>query len=266
MGSGGADLNYTDDDLDSYSTIWEGEVTDSGKKDHKRVVEALRNISQGRELEESLDIDNVLKYMAVHTFSVNLDSLSGNMAHNYYLYENDGKLNVIPWDYNLSFGGMGMGAGDGASGMINDAIDTPFQGTDFFDALLEDEAYLAKYHEYLRKLTEEYVSGGRFEEVYGRIRGQIDGLVETDPTAFYPYAEYDAAAGMLYRTVLLRAESIRGQLDGSIPATDQGQREDASGLIDASSIDIEAMGVFDMGGGVDYFRRSDYTGKGNQKK
>lgn len=266
MGSGGADLNYTDDDLDSYSTIWEGEVTDSGKKDHKRVVEALRNISQGRELEESLDIDNVLKYMAVHTFSVNLDSLSGNMAHNYYLYENDGKLNVIPWDYNLSFGGMGMGAGDGASGMINDAIDTPFQGTDFFDALLEDEAYLAKYHEYLRKLTEEYVSGGRFEEVYGRIRSQIDGLVETDPTAFYPYAEYDAAAGMLYRTVLLRAESIRGQLDGSIPATDQGQREDASGLIDASSIDIEAMGVFDMGGRVDYFRHSDYTGKGNQKK
>lgn len=266
MGSGGADLNYTDDDLDSYSTIWEGEVTDSGKKDHKRVVEELRNISQGRELEQSLDIDNVLKYMAVHTFSVNLDSLSGNMAHNYYLYENDGKLNVIPWDYNLSFGGMGMGAGDGASGMINDAIDTPFQGTDFFDALLEDETYLAKYHEYLRKLTEEYVFGGRFEEVYGRIRSQIDGLVETDPTAFYPYAEYDAAAGMLYRTVLLRAESIRGQLDGSIPATDQGQREDASGLIDASSIDIEAMGVFDMGGGVDYFRRSDYTGKGNQKK
>ena len=266
MGSGGADLNYTDDDLDSYSTIWEGEVTDSGKKDHKRVVEALRNISQGRELEQSLDIDNVLKYMAVHTFSVNLDSLSGNMAHNYYLYENDGKLNIIPWDYNLSFGGMGMGAGDGASGMINDAIDTPFQGTDFFDALLEDETYLAKYHEYLRKLTEEYVSGGRFEEVYGRIRSQIDRLVETDPTAFYPYAEYDAAAGMLYRTVLLRAESIRGQLDGSIPATDQGQREDASGLIDASSIDIEAMGVFDMGGGVDYFRRSDYTGKGNQKK
>ncbi len=266
MGSGGADLNYTDDDLDSYSTIWEGEVTDSGKKDHKRVVEALRNISQGRELEESLDIDNVLKYMAVHTFSVNLDSLSGNMAHNYYLYENDGKLNVIPWDYNLSFGGMGMGAGDGASGMINDAIDTPFQGTDFFDALLEDETYLAKYHEYLRKLTEEYVFGGRFEEVYVRIRSQIDGMVETDRTAFYPYAEYDAAAGMLYRTVLLRAESIRGQLDGSIPATDQGQREDASGLIDASSIDIEAMGVFDMGGGVDYFRRSDYTGKGNQKK
>ena len=37
-GSGGADLNYTDDDLDSYSTIWDGEVTSSDKKDHKRQV------------------------------------------------------------------------------------------------------------------------------------------------------------------------------------------------------------------------------------
>ena len=30
-GNGGAILNYTDDDLDSYSTIWEGEITGSGK-------------------------------------------------------------------------------------------------------------------------------------------------------------------------------------------------------------------------------------------
>ena len=85
-GGGGADLNYTDDDLDSYSTIWDGEVTDSGKKDHKRVVEALKNISEGIELETYMDVDNILKYMAVHTFVVNDDSLSGTMAHNYYLY------------------------------------------------------------------------------------------------------------------------------------------------------------------------------------
>ncbi len=254
MGSGGADLNYTDDELDSYSVIWDGAVTDSGKKDHKRVVSALKNVSEGTDLEECLDIDNVLKYMAVHTFSVNMDSLSGNMAHNYYLYEHDGKLNIIPWDYNLSFGGMGMGMGadSGASGMINDAIDTPFQGTEFFDGLLENEAYLARYHGYLQQLVEGYVSGGEFGDTYNRIRSQIDGLVETDPTAFYTADEYIAAAEMLYQTVMLRAESIRGQLSGTIPSTDAGQRADASALVDASAIDIEAMGVFDMGGGRDF--------------
>lgn len=248
MGGNGANLNYIDDDPDSYSDIWEGEVTDTGKEEHRRVVTALKNVSQGTNLEEFLDIDNLLKYMAVHTFSVNMDSLSGSMAHNYYLYEYNGKLNIIPWDYNLSFGGMSMGPSGSASDMINDAIDTPFQATEFFDALLEDEEYLSRYHDYLRKLTQEYVFGGGFQSAYERIRSQIDALVQTDPTAFYSYEEYTAAAEMLYQTILLRAESIEGQLDGTIPSTDAGQRQDSSNLIDASAIDIATMGVFNMGG------------------
>lgn len=254
-GSGGADLNYTDDDLDSYSIIWDGEVTDSGKKDHKRVVEALKNISEGTNLETYMDVDNILKYMAVHTFVVNDDSLSGTMAHNYYLYEYNGQLNILPWDYNLSFGGMSMGGGmggqsSGATSVINDAIDTPFSITDFFDVLLENEEYLAKYHEYLNELVEKYVNGGEFQKTYERIRSQIDDLVSDDPTAFYSYEEYDAAAQMLLEVVSLRAESVSGQLDGTIPSTDDGQQEDSSSLIDGSDIDLSVMGTMSGGGGA----------------
>ena len=155
MGKGGANLNYTDDDPDSYSTIWEGEITKTGNKDHSRVITALKNISEGNELEKYLDVDNVLKYMAVHTFAVNMDSLSGSMAHNYYLYEYDGQLNIFPWDYNLSFSGMSMGGGSGATEMVNDAIDTPFSGTKFFDAQLSNEEYLERYHAYLQQLVDE---------------------------------------------------------------------------------------------------------------
>ncbi len=245
MGGGGADLNYTDDDLDSYSTIWEGEVTNTTDADHERVVAALQKAGEGEELETYLDVDNLLRYMAVHSFVVNEDSLSGNMPHNYYLYEYDGQLNIIPWDYNLTLGGMGMGD---ASSVINDPIDTPFSGTDFFDALLDNEEYLEQYHAYYRQLVEEYVDGGRMEETYNRIRSQIDSLVETDPTAFYSYEEYEAAAEILYETVLLRAESVRGQLDGTIPSTEEGQRADSSALLDASSIDLSVMGSM-MGGG-----------------
>ena len=246
-GKGGANLNYIDDELDSYSTIWEGEITGTSKGDHRRVVTALKNISEGTDLETYLDVDNVLKYMAVHVFAVNMDSLSGSMAHNYYLYEYDGQLNLFPWDYNLSFGGMSAGRSGGATEMVNDAIDTPFAGTNFFDALLENEEYLEKYHSYLRQLTEEYVNGGKFDEFYERVRSQIDSLVETDPTAFYDYEEYQTAADMLYKTVQLRAESIDGQLNGTIPSTDDGQRADSSAFVDASDIDIKAMGEFNMG-------------------
>lgn len=243
--SGGADLNYIDDDLDSYETIWEGEVTDTGKQDHKRVIAALKAIAAGEDLESYLDVDNVLRYMAVHTFAVNADSLSGNMAHNYYLYESGGQLNILPWDYNLSFGGMN---GGDASSVVNDAVDTPFAATQFFDALLENDDYLAQYHIYLSQLVEDYVFGGGFDVTYARIRTQIDALVETDPNALYTFAEYTAAAEMLYDTVRLRGESVRGQLAGSIPSTDAGQRTDPSALVDASSVDLSVMGTM-MGGG-----------------
>lgn len=248
MGGNGANLNYTDDDLDSYSTIWDGELSGTSEADHRRVVKALKNISEGNNLEKYLDVDNVLKYMAVHAFSVNQDSLSGSMAHNYYLYEYEGRLNIFPWDYNLSLGGMSMGNSGNAAEMINDAIDTPFDGTDFFDALLENEEYLERYHEYLRILTEEYVDGGRFDEVYSRIRSQIDELVKTDPTAFYNFDEYTAGAEMLYKTVMLRTESIEGQLSGLIPSTDEEQKSDSSSFVDASDIDTDVMGQFNMGG------------------
>ena len=253
-GNGGADLNYTDDDLDSYSTIWDGEITDTDKKDHKRVVEALKNISEGTDLETYMDVDNILKYMAVHTFVVNDDSLSGTMAHNYYLYEYNGKLNILPWDYNLSFGGMSMGGkmggqSLGATSVINDAIDTPFSITDFFDALLENEEYLEQYHGYLNELVEKYVNGGEFEKTYERIRSQIDDLVGNDPTAFYSYEEYEEAANMLIEVVQLRAKSVSGQLAGTIPSTDEGQQQDSSNLIDGSDIDLSVMGSFSGGGG-----------------
>ncbi len=261
MGGGnGANLNYTDEELSSYSDIWDGEVTDTDKADHSRVVTALKNIGGGTDLEKYLDVDNLLKYMAVHAFSVNLDSLSGNMAHNYYLYEYNGMLNILPWDYNLAFGGMNMGPENDASETVNDAVDSPFPGTTFFDALLEDETYLSRYHEYLNRLAQEYVLGGRFREVYEGIRERIDTLVETDPTALYSYEEYEAGAEMLYQTVMLRAESVKGQIAGTIPATDEEQREDAANLVDASEIDISVMGVMDMGGGAEQKARGRQTG------
>ena len=246
MSGGGADLNYTDDELDSYETIWDGEVTSTKKSDHKRVVTALKNISEGNDLETYMDIDNLLRYMAVHVFSVNEDSLSGMMAHNYYLYESGGKLNLIPWDYNLALGGMG-GSSD-ATSVVNDAIDNAFSGTNFFDTLMEDETYHSQYYTYLQQLVSEYIDGGGFDAFYERVRSQIDELVETDPTAFYSYDEYLTAVDTLYQVVKLRGQSIQGQLDGSIPSTEEAQRS-SDALVDASTLDISVMGSMNTGGG-----------------
>lgn len=246
-GTNGADLNYSDDELDSYSTIWDGEVTSTTEADHKRVVTALKNISEGTNLEFYMDIDNLLRYMAVHVFSVNDDSLSGTMAHNYYLYESGGKLNLIPWDYNLCLGGMG--GGNDASSVINSAIDNAFSGTEFFDTLMENETYHSQYYEYLQQLVDEYINGGGFDAFYERVRSQIDELVESDPTAFYSYEDYQTAADMLYQVVKSRGESIQGQIDGIIPSTEEEQRSNTETLVDTSGLDLSVMGSMNAGGG-----------------
>ena len=244
MGSGG-NLNYTDDNVDSYSTIWNGQVNDSTKSDHKRVVEALKNVYGKTSIERYIDVDQILKYMAVHNFSVNDDSLSGSMAHNYYLYEANGQISILPWDYNLAFGGM---HGRDATSVINEPIDDSWQGTKLFDFVLENEEYKARYHEYYSKLVDEYFYGGIFEETYNTIRTQIDSLVETDPNSMYSYDEYTKGAEIFYEAVMLRAQSIEGQLEGAIPSTAQGQRADTSALVDASHINLSDLGQFMMGG------------------
>ena len=243
-GNGGADLNYTDDELDSYSTIWDGEITDAKKADRKRVMTALRNISQGTDLQKYMDIDNLVRYMAVHVFSVNDDSLSGSMTHNYYLYETGGMLNLIPWDYNLAFGGMG--GGKEATSVVNDAVDNAFSATNFFDTLTANEEYNALYYDNLKKVAE-YISGGEFEKFYNRVRSQIDELVKTDPTAFYSYDDYTKAAETLFELVKLRGESIEKQVDKTIPSTAEEQKG-ADNLVDASSLALSVLGSMNNGG------------------
>ncbi len=234
-------LNYVGDDLETYQEIWDSAKFKSDDEDHARVVEALKHVCQGDGIADYLDVDNVLKYFAIQTFIYNHDGLTGTVSHNYYLYEQDGRLNLIPWDMNEAF----TVSGDG-SDYVNFPIDTPFTVTDlsqrsFFMALLVDEECLAKYHEYLRVLSEEYALGGGLEAAYERIRGQIDALVETDPTAFSTYEQYTSAAESLKTAIEWRARGVLGQLSGEIPSTREGQEAEPDKLLDTSGADLSGL-------------------------
>lgn len=244
----GGSLNYSSDNLSDYQIIFDGAKTKVSEADKKRVVEAIKNINQKNNLESYMDIDNILKYMAVQNFSVNYDSLLGDGGHNYYLYESNGKLSLIPWDYNLSFGAYEPDImlatnpnGFSASEIINKSIDDSWLPTTFFNGILENEEYLKRYHEYYQKLIDEYVLGSGFENFYKRTRKLTDSYVETDPNALYDYKTYDSAAKMLHQVVLLRGQSVKGQLNGSIPSTLKEQNEHKDKLVGCTGIDLELM-------------------------
>lgn len=247
--SGGEDLAYVNDEISSYSTIFESSVFDTTDEDYKRVIEALKNLSNGTDLETYIDVDEVLRYIASNVFLANDDSYFGTMLHNYYLYEKNGKLSMLPWDYNLAFGGF---QSSDATSLVNRPIDTVVSGTTLearpmIGKLLEVEEYKEQYHAYLDELISGYFESGQFEKTITEIESLISPYVENDPIAFYTYDEFKTAVSNLKEFCLLRAESIRGQLDGTIPSTEEEQENNADALIDASSVSIQAMGT--QGGG-----------------
>ncbi|GLX69772.1 CotH kinase family protein [Paenibacillus glycanilyticus] len=245
----GTSLQYKDDQISSYSAIFDNAKTKTDETDQQRVIDALKNLSEGKDLESSVDVDAVLKYFAAHTVVVNLDSYVSGMAHNYYLYENEGQINILPWDYNLAFGGFQSGS---ASDVVNFPIDTPVSGVSMEDRpllgkLLENPEYLEQYHEYMQEIMDGYFADGKFEQTVDQLSSMISSYVSDDPTAFYSLDEFNAGVTELKELGALRAESIQGQLDGTIPSTTEGQKEDSSTLVDASSVNLEALGS--QGGG-----------------
>ena len=249
-GSSGGTLVYTDDNSSSYSAIFGNVVGKGTESDYREVIAALRALSDGRDLETYFDVDQILRYLAAHTVVVNLDSYSSGMAQNYYLCEVDGQITVLPWDYNLAWGGFQSGS---ASSVINFPIDTPVSGVEMsarplIDKLFANEAYLARYHSYLGQLIDSYFTGGKFAAKVAALDTLIAGYVERDATAFCTYAAYKTAVGALVTLGDLRAESIQGQLDGTVPSTTAGQSAEPGKLIPAGNLALSDLGSM-MGGG-----------------
>lgn len=254
---GDLSLIYSDDEYNGYSNIFDNAKTDITDEDKERLIASLKSLNENSDIENVVNVDEVIRYFVVHNFVCNFDSYTGSMIHNYYLYEEDGQLSMIPWDYNLAFGGFSAGGGgsDSATQMVNYPIDTPVSGGTIDSRpmlawIFADESYTELYHTYFDTFISEYFESGYFENLITETENLIGTYVEQDPTKFCTYDEFETGVDTLKSFCLLRAESIRGQLDGTIPSTSDGQQEDDSALVDASSISLTDMGSMGHGGGT----------------
>lgn len=217
--------------------------------DEARLIESLQKLSSYEDLEDVLDIDAVLRYFVVHNFVVNGDSYTGSMIHNYYLYEQDGKLSMLPWDYNLAFGGF---QGNDATSSVNNPIDDVLSDRPMQAWIFSSEAYTARYHEYYAEFLQTANIDALIDETYQLIAP----YVEKDPTKFCTAEEFETGVQTLKTYCALRSESIQGQLVGTIASTSAAQQEDGTSLVDASSITLSDMGSManTMGGGRGFDR------------
>lgn len=239
MGSDDVCLVYTDDEYESYSNIFNNAKTDVSNSDKDRLIAALKALGEGGDVSECVDIESVISYFVAHNFVCNFDSYTGTMVHNYYLYEDEGILSMIPWDYNLAFGGFMSGSD--AESLINWDIDEPVSGGTIESRpmlawIFGSEEYTELYHEAFAEFIYTVFTSGEFERLMEETIALISPYVERDPTKFCTYEEFTLGAETLTEFCLLRAESISYQLAG----------EDVT--VDAGDLEISDMGGMSTGG------------------
>ena len=117
MGGTGANLAYQGDNIAEYTGLHL--KTNPETSDGSEILALMKALESGEGLEEVLDVEEALKYIAANVAISNFDSYLGGTTHNYYLYEENGVFSVLPWDLNLAFGGFGGGKVD---------IDSPASG------------------------------------------------------------------------------------------------------------------------------------------
>ncbi len=266
MDSSDVSLIYSGDEYSSYSNIFDNAKTDISDEDKDRFIASLKKLNENSSMEEVVNVEKVIRYFVVHNFVCNFDSYTGSMIHNYYLYEEEGQLSMIPWDYNLAFGGF-VGGSD-ATSLVNYPIDTPVSGgtvesRPMLSWIFENEEYTELYHQYFTEFISQYFDSGYFEEMLDDVKTIISPYVESDPTKFCTYEEFEQGIDTLGEFCLLRAESVKAQLNGTIASTSDNQEKET--FIAASDLSISDMGS--MGDGQDGgMNRPDNNGQGEMPK
>ena len=247
--SHGADLVYIDDQIESYPDIFENAETHAEDEDYLRVIEALKALRENRDLDRYLDTDEIIRYFAANVYLLNHDGYIGPMLHNYYLYENEGRLAMLPWDYSFSFATTQIvySADDynDQTNLINLGIDTPLLLTNeesrpMWSWIVCNEEYRNRYHETLETILD-YFDSGEFEKEADRVHELLLPYVQADVNGLSTVEQFNNGYKALKEYCSARSESIRRQLNGSLAAVSSEQ--DPADRVDASDIKLLDMNL-----------------------
>ena len=138
----------------------------------RQFAELLKLVEQGsddefaREIGKRMNLEQFAGYLAATSILVNIDSYIG-MPHNYYLLMDkaDGKLRMLPWDLNETFGTFTMGRSPEMLAKWD--IDRPWiSKRRLSERLFETESFRKRYRTAVAKLMKEHFTE---EKLFERI-------------------------------------------------------------------------------------------------
>ncbi len=190
-----ASLMFAGKDSMCYDGLYELK-SDYGWSDLLQLVNTLNK--KPANIEKILNIDQTLWMLAYNNILVNLDSYTGRLSHNYYMYRDTfGIFHPILWDMNLSFGGFRFD-GNGAQ-LTNEQMQklSPFlhYKTDnkkrpLINVLLKNDLYRKIYIAHLKTILEDHFTNYAYQKRASDIQKTIDYYVKSDENKLYSYEAY----------------------------------------------------------------------------
>lgn len=129
-------------------------------------------------LESVLDVDQYLKWLAANTVMQNWDTY-GLMTHNYFLYNDGGKLVWIPSDNNESLNSNGK-----MGGPLSLSLSEVGDSWPLINYILKIESYKLKYNGYLNGFVTNVFETSAMTKVYNDYRSLLKTYAEKETNAF----------------------------------------------------------------------------------
>ena len=128
-------------------------------------------------LESIFNVDRYLQYLAANTVIQNWDTY-GRMTHNYFLYNDEGKLVWIPWDNNESMQNGKMG------GALSLALSEVGEDWPLIRYVMDVKAYEEQYKVYLSEFTTQVFEVNKMETLYASYEALIGTYAAQESSRF----------------------------------------------------------------------------------
>lgn len=200
---GGANLNSTNKPnllyLGNTQGLYEARFemkSETGWEDLINLTNVLNNNTA--QIETVLDVDRTLWMLAFNNVLVNLDSYTGLLNHNYYLYkDNSGRFSPIVWDLNMSFGTFDFlsSQNDYVFTIASKISMSPYvqqnrSSWPLLNKLLANPRYKKMYIAHMRAILSEYFTNDNYISSCNTFRSLISTSVQNDQNKFYSVADF----------------------------------------------------------------------------
>lgn len=202
-------------------TKWFGTIFVKSDRGSQTLSSLLAALERGEGFEQYLDMDEILRFLAC-TAAIGGNASVLTEQSNFLLYDNGGKIMLLPWDLSEAFCAFLNGNGIDHF-KLDDGTGAP---NPFFELIMQNPENREKYHAYIRQINDSFLSPERIKPYLLSLIQQVAPYLLRDRTIFRNVPDLEKAlteGTVLYSENFLAVldeihTQLQAQLDGKLDA------------------------------------------------